>query len=127
MLTLSECSNEKSGTTHENGLDCQFEVVPEYIPSSSRLKFELLQVISECNNVCLSNNAIMQCLFFALEGDALEGDALEGDALEGDALEGDALDAGLFDEPFDCIRGDFEFVAPGPTNRYSYMRELKRF
>ncbi len=112
MLTLSECSNEKSGTTHENGLDCQFEVVPEYIPSSSRLKFELLQVISECNNVCLSNNAIMQCLFFALEGDALEGDA---------------LDAGLFDEPFDCIRGDFEFVAPGPTNRYSYMREMKRF
>ena len=107
MLTLSECSNEKSGTTHENGLDCQFEVVPEYIPSSSRLKFELLQVISECNNVCLSNNAIMQCLFFALEGDA--------------------LDAGLFDEPFDCIRGDFEFVAPGPTNRYSYMRELKKF
>ena len=54
----------------------------------------------------------MQCLFFALEGDALEGDA---------------LDAGLFDEPFDCIRGDFEFVAPCPTNRYSYMRELKRF
>ena len=46
---------------------------------------------------------------------------------EGGALEGDALDAGLFDEPFDCIRGDFEFVAPGPTNRYSYMRELKRF
>ncbi len=84
----------------------------EYIPSSSRLKFELLQVISECNNVCLSNNAIMQCLFFALEGDALEGNA---------------LDAGLFDEPFDCIRGDFEFVAPGPTNRYSYMRELKKF
>ena len=54
----------------------------------------------------------MQCLFFALEGDALEGDA---------------LDAGLFDEPFDGIRGDFEFVAPGPTNRYSYMRDLKRF
>lgn len=106
MLTLSECSNEKSGTTHENGLDCQFEVVPEYIPSSSRLKFELLQVISECNNVCLSNNAIMQCLFFALEGDALEGDA---------------LDAGLIDEPFDCICGDFEFVAPGPTNRYTQL------
>ena len=89
MLTLSECSNEKSGTTHENVLDCQFEVVPEYIPSSSRLKFELLQVISECNNVCLSKNTKMQCLFFALEGDALEGDA---------------LDAGLFDEPFDGIR-----------------------
>ena len=48
----------------------------------SLLKFELFQVISECNNVCLSNNAIMQCLLFALEGDALEGDALEGDALD---------------------------------------------
>ena len=104
MLTLSECSNEKSGTTHENGLDCQFEVVPEYIPSSSRLKFELLQVISECNNVCLSNNAIMQCLFFALEGDALEGDA---------------LDAGLFDEPFDCIRGDF--ARPKKIVTHSYF------
>ena len=117
MLTLSECSNEKSGTTHENGLDCQFEVVPEYIPSSSRLKFELLQVISECNNVCLSNNAIMQCLFFALEGDALEGDA---------------LDAGLFDEPFDGIRRDFahdsNLLRPAQqTVTHSYMLKLKRF
>ena len=46
---------KNSWTTHEHGLDRHFEVVPEFISSSSRLNFELLQVISECNNVCLSN------------------------------------------------------------------------
>ena len=39
-------------------------------------------------------------------------------ALEGDAFEGDPLDAGLFDEPFDGIRGDLA-REPNLLRRYT--------
>jgi len=111
MLTLSEFSNEKSGTTHEKGLDCQFEVVPEYIPSSSRLKFELLQVISECNNVCLSNNAIMQCLpWKAIPWKAMPW--MQGSSTSPSTA---------FAETLNLLRPAQQTVT------HSYMRELKRF